>query len=362
MERVRERESFLDIAKERQKHVHAEIAEKHQKLSSNKPRVSIGMPVFNGEKYLREALDSILAQTYQDFELIISDNASTDHTQQICREYANKDSRIHYNRNEENLGAPKNYNRVFELSSGEYFKWAAYDDVLAPEYVQKCVNILDKDTSIVLCHSRTGRINEQGILVGIYNRGMLRRISSWKPHERFSDFISLLYFCCPVFGVYRAISLRRTPLHGDYIGADRNLLAEMALIGRIYEIPECLFFERDHPDSYSSIYYGDNHSISEDRFRKEMAWWSKGGRTIFPHWKNCVEYFRSVNRVRLKWSERLLCYDQIFRWITKEGWLFICNDLKMFLLYRSHLARKLIPPVMLSLRRTVVPIIGKLRK
>ena len=103
-------------------------------MNRRKSRVSIGMPVFNGEKYLRESIESILDQTYQNFELIISDNASTDRTQEICLEYARKDNRISYYRNDKNLGGPRNYNRVFELSSAEYFKWAAYDDVLAPEF------------------------------------------------------------------------------------------------------------------------------------------------------------------------------------------------------------------------------------
>jgi glycosyltransferase involved in cell wall biosynthesis len=337
-------------------------AEKYQKLNSNRPRVSIGLPVFNGEKYLRETLDSILAQTYRDFELIVSDNASTDHTQQICQDYAEKDSRIRYYRNEKNLGAPRNYNLVFELCSGEYFKWAAHDDVLAPEFLQKCVAALDKDQSIVLCCSRTGRIDEHGTLVGMYNQGMLRRISSWKAHERFGDLIGLIYTPCPIFGVGRATSFGKTPLHGSYIGADRNLLAEIGLMGRIYEIPECLFFWRDHPDSYSSVFYGDGRTTSVDFLQKEMAWWSKDDWTSFPHWKNFIEYFRSVNRVQLGWFERLLCYDQIFRWFKKEGWDSIVLDLESFLQWRSRLARKLGPFVLLNLRRTVIPFIRRMRQ
>jgi len=329
-------------------------------LSNDKSRVSIGMPVFNGEKYLREALDSILAQTYRDFELIISDNASTDHTQQICLEYAAKDSRIRYYRNEKNLGADKNFNRVFELSSGEYFKWAAYDDVHAPEYLQKCIAILDKDPSIVLCHSRSGRIDEHGTFMGNYNQRMLRRIGSRKPHERFGDLLSLYNACSAIFGVIRASSFRKTPLHGSYIGADRNLLAEIGLMGQIHEIPEYLFFERYHPDAYTSMYHGDDRSTSVNRLRKEMAWWSKHEWTSFPHWKNCAEYFTSVNRVRLKWSERLLCYGQIFRWFMEEGWVFMGYDMEIFLLRSSRLARKLIPFVLLNLRRTIIPIIKKM--
>src|SRR5436190_12174806 len=93
------------------------------------PIVSIGLPVFNGERYLRQALDSLLGQDFQDFELIISDNASTDRTAEICRAYVAKDRRIRYYRNESNIGSAPNYRRVFELARGEFFKWCSHDDV-----------------------------------------------------------------------------------------------------------------------------------------------------------------------------------------------------------------------------------------
>lgn len=331
--------------------------EKHHKLSNHGPRVSIGMPVFNGEKYLKEALDSILAQTYQDFELIISDNASTDRTQQICREYAAKDSRIHYYRNEKNLGAPRNHNRVFELSSGEYFKWAAHDDVHASEFLRKCVSVLDKDPSVVLCHSKTYRIDEHSHLVGNYDR--MWRIGSWKPHERFRDLIRTRNPCWLLFGLGRASSYRKTRLYRNYVGADRNLLAEMGLMGRIFEIPEYLFFGRDHPDQYTNIFYsGLDRSTSIKRLQEHMAWQSDW--TSFPNWKMYTEYFKLIRRVRLKRSERLLCYDQISRWFVEEGWMSMGGDIENLLLRRSRLAYKLVPYVKLNLRRTVIPIIKKM--
>ena len=114
------------------------------------------MPVFNGERYIKSAIDSILGQTYEDFELVISDNASTDNTQNICLDYKAQDSRIRYQRSKENVGAPPNYNRVFLLSKGQYFKWAAHDDVMAPTYLEKCMNVLENDSSIVLCQYRQG--------------------------------------------------------------------------------------------------------------------------------------------------------------------------------------------------------------
>lgn len=111
-------------------------------MTDDKPLVSIGMPVYNGERYIRQALDSLLAQDYANFELIISDNVSTDGTQGICLEYAARDERIRYYRNETNLGALRNFNRVFELSSGKYFMWAAHDDVWNPAYVQEVLALL----------------------------------------------------------------------------------------------------------------------------------------------------------------------------------------------------------------------------
>jgi glycosyltransferase involved in cell wall biosynthesis len=201
-------------------------------VTVSKPRVSIGLPVFNGEKYLEEALDSILAETYTDFELIISDNSSTDRTAQICVAYVAKDNRIRYYRNERNLGAAWNHNRVVELSRGEYFKWAAYDDVLAPEFLEKCVSVLDKDPYFVLCYSKTARIDKHSTIVGTYEHRM--RISSLRPHERFGDIINVHNSCLPILGVMRAGSLRMTPLFGNYVGTDRNILAEISLIGRMY--------------------------------------------------------------------------------------------------------------------------------
>jgi glycosyltransferase involved in cell wall biosynthesis len=319
-------------------------------------RVSIGMPVFNGEKYLRDSIESIIDQTYQNFELIISDNASTDRTQEICLEYSRKDNRISYYRNDKNLGGPKNYNRVFELSSAEYFKWAAYDDVLAPEFLRKCVNVLDSDPSIVGCHCKTGRIDEYSNFLGYYNQGLLRRIDSPKPHERFRDLIGLYYTTTPFHGLYRRSLFARSQLHGSYVGADRNLVAELSLMGRIYEIPECLFYWREHPDSYTSTFYGSNRKDTLDRLRAEAAWWSKEDGTYFPHWKNCIEYFKSVNRVPLKLYERILCRIQILGWFMEEGRRFMAKDIMLFLLQHSSLASKLMLNAPSNLKQYIMPL------
>ena len=297
-------------------------------MISSPPRVSIGMPVFNGEKYLKQAIDSILEQTYQDFELIISDNASTDKTQQICLEYAKKDNRINYHRNTRNIGAPKNYNHVFWLSSGEYFKWTAHDDILITDYLEKCVRVLDNDPSVVLCHSLVNKIDENGTIVGNYDDRTLFNISSSNPHERFRDLITERNTCWAFHGVVRTNSLKKTPLHGDYIYADRNLLAELGLVGKIYEIPEHLVLRRDHSEAYTRTFYSKGAGVRN--YRSQSIWWTGRKRKrilVLPHWRNCLEFFRSVNRVPLKWSERWLCYNEIIRWILREGWPYMKWDL-----------------------------------
>jgi glycosyltransferase involved in cell wall biosynthesis len=126
------------------------------------PPVSIGLPVYNGEKYLSLALDSLLAQDYGDFELIIADNASTDRTAEICRQYADRDRRIRFARNDRNLGAVENFNNVFRLSSGEYFMWAAHDDLWHPSYISRCLGALRQDARVVLCASAVEFIGESG--------------------------------------------------------------------------------------------------------------------------------------------------------------------------------------------------------
>src|SRR5262245_39989679 len=127
------------------------------------PRVSIGLPVFNGEKYLARALNSLLSQDFEDFELIVSDNASTDLTEDICREFSAKDQRVRYYRNETNIGATKNYNRVFDLARGEFFKWASHDDECHPSLVRRCMEQFQQaPPSAVLVYSKADIIDDFG--------------------------------------------------------------------------------------------------------------------------------------------------------------------------------------------------------
>ncbi|HMB96546.1 MAG TPA: glycosyltransferase family A protein, partial [Tepidisphaeraceae bacterium] len=129
---------------------------------SIRPKVSIGMPVRNGQRFIRQAIDSLLAQTFTNFELIICDNASTDSTEAICREYASRDSRVRYFRNSRNLGPAGNHNKCVDLSQGDYFRWHAHDDMCAPDYLEKCVECLDHNPDVVIAYPRTLIVDEEG--------------------------------------------------------------------------------------------------------------------------------------------------------------------------------------------------------
>lgn len=207
--------------------------------------ISIGLPVYNGEKYLAQSLESILAQTFSDFHLIIRDNASTDNTEDICREYADRDNRITYVRAEHNRGAAHNYNEVFRLASGRYFKWAAHDDLLAPDNLRQCYNYLETAPEVVLCYPRTVIIDREGRELKLYDDEM--DLMQEDPVARLAKFwFNRASECNAVFGLIRSDILRNTRLIGPYNGSDNILLGQLALMGRVKELPDRLFFRRDH--------------------------------------------------------------------------------------------------------------------
>jgi glycosyltransferase involved in cell wall biosynthesis len=209
-----------------------------------RPLVSIGLPVFNGEQYLREALDSLTAQDYEDFELIISDNASTDQTEVICREYAARDCRIRYHRNETNLGPAKNFNRVFELSNGKYFMWAAHDDLWEAGYLRNCIAALENDVSKVLCCTSLRFIDEAGRTIELeYDRYDNPDLSSSNVRKRVRTLVSRSGWYA-IYGLIRADALRRTELSRETYGADVLLLMQLCLLGPFAKVPQILFWYR----------------------------------------------------------------------------------------------------------------------
>lgn len=209
--------------------------------------MSVGLPVYNGERFLARAIDSYLAQDYGDFELVISDNASTDATEEICRGYARRDPRVRYHRNPANLGARANFDRVFRLSSGEYFKWAAHDDWCAPEFLGRCVAVLDEEPETVLCFTAQAVTDGDGTVLEV-TREDLDRAASPDLRERFHTVMWSLSDCtAPIFGLMRSTALARVGALPNVPEPDRVVIIQLALLGRIRQLAEPLFFHYGPP-------------------------------------------------------------------------------------------------------------------
>ncbi|MCE5328561.1 MAG: glycosyltransferase [Planctomycetaceae bacterium] len=209
------------------------------------PRVSIGLPVYNGQKYLPLAIESVLAQTFEDFELILSDNASTDATGEICNHYLNGDRRVHYVRNSVNVGGAENYNRVFRLAQGRYLKWLADDDLCEPQFLQQCVEVLDSRPEVVLCYPSTKVIDADGQEMPVPTTPCF--VDPKDTIRRFRHFLDPVGIGHnPIFGLARRASLERTFLFRRHLCSDRCLVAQLALMGEFCELPQRLLVRRKH--------------------------------------------------------------------------------------------------------------------
>jgi glycosyltransferase involved in cell wall biosynthesis len=289
-------------------------------MSLETPRVSIGLPVYNGENYLREALDSILAQTFPHFELIISDNASTDKTREICEAYVARDRRIRYYRYDKNIGLAGNFNRVLALSTGDFFKWAAHDDVIAHDFLAKCVAVLDRFPDVILCESKVRALSPESEIGSEFPMDV-QKLSSPKRHVRFgyllmTDRVAMGEY----FGLIRSNVLRMNVMFRGYPGGENPVRVELGLRGQIHVIPEHLFFFRSHPEQS----YRKHPAVNLD-----AAWFASenAGRILYPHWSRLRDYCRSVKRVPMNPMERLQCFLRIAQWVvTNLNWARLLLD------------------------------------
>jgi glycosyltransferase involved in cell wall biosynthesis len=282
-----------------------------------KPLVSIGMPVYNGDDLVGAAIESLLSQDYPDFELIISDNCSTDRTEDICREYLRQDSRVRYVRQTANKGAAANFNCLVQMARGKYFKWAAHDDLCAPRFLSACVRELETDRSIVLCFTRVRCIDKDGSPVGAYHN-IWANSADALPEARFADIILLPHACFEVFGVVRSEVLRRTALIGPYMASDRVLLAELALHGRLFEVAEPLFLSRDHPGRSVNLHPHARH-----------VWFdtARAGSMHFPYWRLLGESISCVARSPVTRRAKLQCYRHLLTWAW-NSWRLLRGDVR----------------------------------
>jgi glycosyltransferase involved in cell wall biosynthesis len=308
------------------------------------PRVSLGMPVYNGEDFLANAIESVLAQSFGDFELLISDNASTDRTPEICREFSVRDARVRYRRNIQNVGLVNNHNGLVEMATGEFFMWIAHDDALDREYLARCVEVLDGNPDAALCFAKTRNIGADG-------RPLTREVNprripvedlktdSPDPRVRFRSIIQLNHECEPVYGVIRTNLLRQTRLHGKYADSDRVFLAELVVRGRFLMVPEGLFTHREH--DRRSV-----HAYPSRQARTALMDPAQAGKIVFPYWRELLEFLRCLRNSRLPAGRRCSCYWETFLWMENYR-SFLCSDLYVAAL---EIAKSILP---VSARRAI---------
>jgi glycosyltransferase involved in cell wall biosynthesis len=259
------------------------------------PLVSIGLPVYNGERFLAQALDSLLGQTLGDLELVISDNASTDRTTEICLTYAARDSRVRYIRQQSNIGLTRNWNFVALQARGRYFKWASANDYCDLQILEKCVDVLSADPSVVLCHGRTCIVIEETD----EHTSFPYDISATDPRAsaRFQSVVRTIVLNNALSGVIRLDNLRRTPLIPLYLHGDVALTAELALQGRIVLLPQILFYRRMGPAT----------SSMQMKPADLRAFFDPGsaGPARFERWRRHMDYFRAALRTPMSMREKL---------------------------------------------------------
>ena len=270
------------------------------------PLVSVGLPVFNGEAFLEDAIRSVLSQTLGDLELILCDNASSDRTAEICCDYAAREPRVRYFRNPRNLGAAANYNLTFSHARGRYFKWLAHDDRMLPSFLAKTYRVLEERRDAVLCNTVVSYIDSGGTHLGLYD-SKLAGADSYSPSARFAWMVLRSHTCVDFFGLIRREALRNSLLHGTFHGADRALLAQLALRGRMVQLPAPLLVIREHPNRYTR---------AQRRSTDRAAWHdsARGGQVDFPTWRLYGEYLNMVRREALTLEERSRCYGVLARW------------------------------------------------
>jgi glycosyltransferase involved in cell wall biosynthesis len=268
------------------------------------PRVSVAVPVYNGERYVAQCLESLLAQSFTDFELVISDNASTDGTEEICRRYEAQDRRVRYVRRTENIGGPGNFRHVFSLCRGTYHKWSTADDYWHPDFLREAVPVLDARPDVVLCYPKTRLVDAEGRTLKDYDDNL--ELDSDSPRVRLRELYRRLGLCNAHLGLIRRSAMLKTRLIASHLASDVDFLAELALVGKFHLLPEIRFFRRFHTGS---------SSWARDDSARQAAYYNPSERVLpgAGTWKRYRFKFQAIRRSEIGLADKLALTGDLVR-------------------------------------------------
>lgn len=276
------------------------------------PALTIGLPVYNGERYLRESLTSLLDQDFDDFELIVADNASTDSTEEIVRSLMATDTRIKYIRHGRNLGAAYNHNFVLDLAAGEFFKWASDDDVYDRSFLSSCINLLRAEPSSILAHCSTAYIDAEGAVVNVYSYSL--RTDSKNTIARYWSML-FTQGGDDFYGVIRLRTLKECAPCSSSHYAERPLMAELALRGRFLHHPGVLYQRRDHPHRAERL----AETVMDRAANYRPTQHGQGRLARFGMFTFYVlEYVEGIHRVQLTLIEKIGCLIVLNLWLASH--------------------------------------------
>jgi len=264
-------------------------------VSHKIPKVSLGMPVYNGENFIREALDSLLAQTFTDFELIISDNASTDKTEEICRSYADRDRRIKYIRQEINKGGFFNFNYLLNSASGEYFTWVAHDDFLDHNFLKEMIAYLDQHPDVAICSCDFRVVDREGNLIKYEYLEDIYSHKAWAQAQKGFFYYPTSNIYLAIYGVFRLSIFRKYNIglikFWDGLAANSELpfLSRVATKGKIVSIPSVLRTYRRHNDS---VYHQEYFKTST--LRRMLHKWTVRFDQVYVLFTSQMSFFRKM--------------------------------------------------------------------
>jgi glycosyltransferase involved in cell wall biosynthesis len=292
------------------------------------PRVSVGLAVYNGERYLARVIELLLGQTYGDLELIICDNDSTDCTADICKEFVAKDKRVRYYRNPFNVGGVRNENRTYFLSRGEFFKLAAHDDLISPNFIEVAVSALDRDPGADICVPRVividgddNELADDARVAGLEET----------PSARMRALADEGYMCEATYGLVRMSALRAVKPQGNFLSSDRIMLCELATRGPFRYEPDSVLYRRLH----------EGNAFRD--WRARMAWFQpelkRSGKVRLPFWHQLFGYLAMIGRTPLGFLDRVRCTLEVVRWSVKMSRSLVADvvyAMRMILMGRSR--------------------------